>query len=268
MAIKYDSVEIIQIASKPTVYLDTWALDCFSANCNIGNRFVSSLNGKSGTLALSAISILEVVSRTDTNQISKILSLIDSVDIVVIDMNPSRVIDGEKKGEDSAWLNPEILKTIPSLNDSSKQFKASEMFLQLKRDIDNGHEIPQDFEEQLFPTVQKARKDKSILAEAKKRFKDKTEISKYAFPYTEYLNKKCIDFITINETMKMPNNEWRDLWHSIVPTAYCNFVLIDKRWTHFIRTTGLKPPQIATVYNQNGIETFLDNLNEFGGCHT
>ena len=256
-----NSVEITQIASKPTVYLDTWALDCFSANCNIGNRFVSSLNRKSGTLALSVISFCEVVNRTDTNQISKILNLIDSVDIVVIDMNSSSVIDREKKGSDGTWLNSEIL--IPCLSDLLEQFKASKIFLRLKRDVDNGHSIPHDFEEKIFPIVQKARNDVSVLAKAKKRFKDKAEVTKFAFPYTEYLYKKCIDFITINEEMKMSNNEWQDLWHLIVSTAYCNFVLIDKRWTHFIKTTGLKPPQIAMIYNQNNIETFLDNLNKF-----
>jgi hypothetical protein len=38
-----------------------------------------------------------------------------------------------------------------------------------------------------------------------------------------------LDFAVVNEDMKMTPPEWIDLLHTIVPVAYFDFVLLDKR---------------------------------------
>ena len=63
--------------------------------------------------------------------------------------------------------------------------------------------------------------------------------------------------------MKMNYSEWIDLHHTIVPVAYCDFVLIDKRWAQFINATGLQYPDIANVYKEEGIESFLVDLKNY-----
>ena len=51
--------------------------------------------------------------------------------------------------------------------------------------------------------------------------------------------------IVKNKKMVMPSpSHWFDTLHVIVPVSYCHLVLIDKRWTDFIRQTGLKYPDI------------------------
>ena len=63
--------------------------------------------------------------------------------------------------------------------------------------------------------------------------------------------------------MKMPNKEWCDIFHTIVPASYCNFLLIDKRWLNFIKSTGLNSPQIAKVYAQRNLSEFLKDLENW-----
>lgn len=76
-------------------------------------------------------------------------------------------------------------------------------------------------------------------------------------PYTKDIYRLAIDFVVVNETMKMPSKEWIDILHTVVPVAYFDFVMLDKRWYHFIRTVfPLSPPDIANVFSKPEIDKF------------
>ena len=156
----------------------------------------------------------------------------------------------------------ELLKNyILYAHNPLKQFRISEAVLELKNGM--GTEgIKEKYEENIFPVIKKARNDAKILIKAKNRFK-RNKMAIPIAPCTKRLLSQCIDYIAINEEMKMGNKEWRDVLHTIVPVVYCDFVLIDSRWTNFIKATGLKTPNIAKVYNQREIEMFLKDLECF-----
>jgi hypothetical protein len=83
-------------------------------------------------------------------------------------------------------------------------------------------------------------------------------------PYTKDIYRLAIDFVVVNEDMQMFSNEWIDLLHTVVPVAYFDFVMLDKRWCHFIRTIlPLSPPDIAYVFSQREIEDFLTKIKNF-----
>ena len=64
--------------------------------------------------------------------------------------------------------------------------------------------------------------------------------------------------------MKMnKHSEWMDLFHVIVPVAYCDVVLIDKRWKTFIAQTGFSCPQIAKVFDNSLLNDFFLQI-EYG----
>lgn len=263
---------IEQIASRPIVYLDNWALNLYSANHTLRERFTKLLNDLQGTMAISAIHLLEVVGRSDERQISCILNFIDSVDGIFIDIEPRKVIEREKNFQNtdkSLCLNGpcadlQLLEALGYAHNSLKPLKISEIFLKLHKEIKGGADIiKEDFEKILFPNVERCRNDKNALLRAKNRFQNKSKRIKTEFPYTEELYSRCIDFIAINETMKMPDKEWRDVFQVIVPTAYCDFVLIDSRWVKFVQATGLKNPEIAKVYSQNELDNFLNDLKNY-----
>ena len=83
-------------------------------------------------------------------------------------------------------------------------------------------------------------------------------------PYTKDIYRLAIDFVVVNENMKMSSKEWIDFLHTVVPVAYFDFLMLDKRWCHFIRTTfPLSPPNIAQVFSQRDIKAFLDKVAHF-----
>ena len=107
----------------------------------------------------------------------------------------------------------------------------------------------------------RARADSKALERARKRFKQKIECT---YPCTQQIFSKCINFIAINQNMRMPNKEWCDVINLIVPVAYCDFVLADSRWTNFINGLKFKTCRcIAKAYNYNQIEQFLEDLKNY-----
>jgi hypothetical protein len=272
-------VRIDQIAYPPTVYLDTWALfDCIGDN-DLADRFIKILNNLGGTLILSMVSIIESMAIDNQEQIRNLYKFIDSIGadkVAFLDFNFIRVIDNEKKYTKNNGqflkINPapaidlELLDAFIKIHKPKNTLKVSEIFSAYQQDLENGKVLEENWEQSLFPIILRARNNINALSNAKKRFRKRKEnANAYKFPCTEFLWESCIDYIAINENMKMPNKEWRDIFHTIVPVAYCDFVLIDKRWKNFVKTNGLNPPQIAKVYAQRNLSEFLKDLENWKG---
>jgi len=265
-------VRIDQIACPPTVYLDTWALFDFIGDNDLADRFIKILNNLGGTLMLSMVSIIESMAIDNQEQIQNLYKFIDSLGAAFLDFNFTRVIKKEKiykkiRGpflEISPAIDCGLLDSFIRIHKPEKPLKISEIFLAYRQDLENGEVLNEKWEEDLFPIVIRARNNINALSNAKKRFKERKESANtYKFPCTEFLWESCIDYIAINENMKMPNKEWYDVLHTIVPAAYCDFVLIDKRWRNFVKSTGLNSPQIAKVYAQRNLSEFLEDLDNW-----
>jgi len=167
-----DRKEIKQIPSPPTVYLDNWALNSFTAHHTVGARFSNLLNKLGGTLAISIINLLEAVRRNDQKQVSSIRSFVDLVDGVFVDCDPNGVIRREKRGrnigkficENSPWADLGLLEHLLCTHDPRKPVRVSEVFVQLQKEIRDGtYVIQEDFERDLFPLITKARNDPTTI---------------------------------------------------------------------------------------------------------
>ena len=261
-------VKIDQIAYPPTVYLDTWALFDFIEDDSIANKFIKILNNLGGTLMLSIMSVLESVGLKNQKQFQCLCDLIDSLGIdkvALLDFNFMRVITKEKIYKKiSPAIDCGLLDSFIRIHKPEKHLKVSEIFLAYRQDLENGKVLNEKWEEDLFPIVKRARNDINALSNAKKRFRRRKEKANTCkFPCTEFIMETCFDYITINENMKMPDKEWRDIFHTIVPVAYCDFVLVDKKWLNFIKSSGLEYPQIAKVYAQRNLSEFLKDLESW-----
>ena len=262
------AVKIDQIAYPPTVYLDTWALFDFIEDDRLANKFIKILNNLGGTLMLSIMSILESVGLKNQKQFQCLCDLIDSLGIdkvALLDFNFMRVITKEKIYKKiSPAIDLGLLDSFIKIHKPENLLKVSEIFLAYRQDLENGKVLNEKWEEDLFPIVKRARNNTNSLSNAKKRFRRRKEKANTCkFPCTEFLMETCFDYIAINENMKMPDKEWRDIFHTIVPVAYCDFVLVDKKWLNFIKSTGLNPPQISKVYAQRNLSEFLKDLENW-----
>jgi len=269
-------VRIDQIAYPPTVYLDTWALFDFIGDNDLADRFIKILNNLGGTLMLSMISVIENMAIDNQEQIQNLYKFIDSMSAAFLDFNFTRVIKKEKiyKKIRGPFLkiNPAIdcglLDAFIKIHKSENPLKVSEIFSAYRQDLENGKVLEENWEQSLFPIIVRARNNINALSNAKKRFrKRKEKANTCKFPFTEFLMETCIDYIAINENMKMPDKEWLDIFHTIVPVAYCDFVLVDKKWLNFIKSSGLEYPQIAKVYAQRNLSEFLKDLENWKRPH-
>ena len=268
-------VKIDQIAIPPTVYLDTWVLFDFIKDDKLSDKFIKISNNLGGTLMLSIMSVLESVGLKNQKQFQCLCDLIDSLGIdkvALLDFNFMRVNVKEKiykkTGGPFLKISPavdfELLDAFIKIHKPEDPLKVSEIFSAYRQDLENGKVLEENWEQSLFPIIVRARNNINALSNAKKRFrKRKEKANTYKFPCTEFLWESCIDYIAINENMKMPDKEWRDIFHTIVPVAYCDFVLVDKKWLNFIKSTGLEYPQIAKVYAQRNLSEFLKDLENW-----
>lgn len=259
------AVKIDQITYPPTVYLDTWALFYFVRDNKLADKFIKILNNLSGTLILSIVSIIESMAIDDQEQIQNLYKFIDSMGAAFLDFNFTRVIRKEKINKKiSPAIDCGLLDSFINIHNPENPLKVSEIFLAYRQDLENGKVLNEKWEEDLFPIVIRARNNINALSNAKKRFRRRKEKANTCkFPCTEFLMETCFDYITINENMEMPNKEWYDVLHTIVPVAYCDFLLIDKRWLNFIKSTGLEYPKIAKVYAQRNLNEFLKDLENW-----
>jgi hypothetical protein len=259
------AVKIDQIAYPPRVYLDTWALFDFIGDNELADKFIKILNDLGGTLALSMVSIIESMAIDNQEQIQNLYKFIDSIGVAFLDFNFMRVIKKEQiYKKNSPAIDCGLLDSFIKIHNPENPFKVSEIFLAYRQDLENGKVLEKNWEQSLFPIIVRARNNINALSNAKKRFiKRKEKANTYKFPYTEFLKETCIDYITINENMKMSDKEWYDVFHTIVPVAYCDFVLVDKKWLNFIKSTGLVYPQIAKVYDKRNLNEFLKDLENW-----
>jgi hypothetical protein len=267
------NIQAEQTGLRPLIYLDNWAFNTFSINNNYRDRFVDIVNSLGGTLAISIVNLFEIVNRDDKDQILSICRLVDLIDGIFIDVNPNNVIQREKDFEN---IDSDLLPSSPCadtqllmgyflhVHNPLKIPKISDAILNLcgARQSDK-NTIIDNFETELYPKIENARNDADMLEQAKRRYANKSYRIRTKYPYTADLNSRCIDFIVINENMKMPNKEWRDILHLIVPVSYCDYVCIDTRWESFIKSSGFEYPEIAKIYTSNTLDDFLNDLKGF-----
>ena len=254
--------------NRPHVYFDNWFYQVIIKDEGLKNDVVKIMLKKGATLSLSPISLYEILNREDKRQISLIADFIDNFDTAFIRNEPISVVKKEvlfKQGRlfSSPIACEELITLLVSKSKRPfKSFNVSEVITLMGDEIrDTGYKFKRHFEGEIDVIFDGFRDEKNFVQNMKISLqKLEKEDDKM---YTYRLLNKCILYITQNKNMNMTDSEWRDVFHTIVPVAYCDFVLLDKRWTNFIDYTGYSYPNIAKVYNKNEIDNFLNDLDAF-----
>lgn len=255
---------------QPIVYLDNWAINDIALDLSFRHRFIDIMKDRKGTLRLSVSNIVELLKQTDQNQIESILSMIDSVDAGFINTNFEEVINLENRmlrGEvdenpshqlgliyayllaqnwPESWTMSDVVRSV--LENSSGEYFS---------------ESWDQFAEKMKSFLDVVRSDNEYTIKSKAR---STSIRKKGKEYdraTRELFQLGFDFVLQNSDMTMTSNEWHDFFHSIVPVAYCDIVLLDKRWTTFVSQTNLTFPDIAFAFGRKSIDVFFNTLQTF-----
>ena len=258
---------LVESLGRPIVYLDNWALNVIALDDAYRARFVGTLNDREGTLRLSISNAVELMQRTDREQIETILRMIDSVDAGFINTNFIDVIKyenalfrGETAGNPSQELTL-IWKYLLAQN-WPESWAMSDV-IRTGLDGTSGTQMRESWDQfaiRMRGFLDSVRIDREDMSKSKGRAKATRKKGKDHDRPTRELFALGFDFVLQNETMKMSSNEWHDFFHAIVPVSYCDIVLLDKRWAAFVCQTGLKYPDAAFVFDKKSIDGFFSTL--------
>ena len=258
------------------VYLDHWALNDLSLNPKLRDRFVRTMNNKGGTLRLSVANMTELSKQADKYQVQSILSMIKRIeDCGLINIDAGEVIKKEN-------LLISDLTAIFQIKNPSAEFDLISAYLLARNYPLTWHvsdiiasvvdERPSQrlsrsndkFLDDMKHLLERGRNDTKYLGRAKGRFCKLKKCGPKFQTATRELLQLALDFVIRNINMKMAQySEWNDIFHMIVPVAYCDIVMLDRRWTTFLNQTGFSFPQIAMTFDKRSIESLFEQIENW-----
>lgn len=278
-----NELRVVQSGVAPTVYLDHWALRLLSEEMSLRHQFIVQLKASNGTLALSWLNLIEF-SQMESNQAHTLAEdLLDQLlpNIFFMEINPYEIIRRENKliaGErvllplhaDNGFL--EVFIKLGA--NSSTEFSTAGLFTPM-------HKSAPVQEEFAALTDQIVRDVKKLRAKMNKNEKFQNAIRQHpSGPSlqrgTRYVLQELTRTFLVNQSIKISRNNAIDIMHSVVPIAYCDFVLLDKHWEQQIscirkrlKYAEMEFP-IARVFSKknSGIENFFQALEKYNGHMT
>ena len=254
--------EIRQYCRPPAVYLDHWAFRRFSEKPELREALASAIADRDGTLVVGRLNLLEftrVASRTQLQDaerlVQDVLPRVFFLDIQIMD-----VVNRENTRGFGACGDMQMLEYFgkPMLDDF-QQWRAIRLFdiLDGKRDEYRAgfdlieHRVHATLNE--YSTVDR-RTIREGLEEAERRPRA-----------TLTLARALADEIFRDKRRVLDVGDASDMMHTVVPCAYCEYVLIDSEWCDYVervRRRLMGRQHIAAVYSPkaDGVRRFLEAL--------
>jgi hypothetical protein len=246
---------VMQKLTHPAVYLDTWALRHFAEHePALGERFREGLLRIRGTLMLSHMSFGEFTSFDDSRHAQSVGVFVDSINphIFFSQFDPFQVIPaeysaiaGQRNGTPAGDMR--LLGLFGARHTDRGYPSISDWF-----------DYSADRAEYRVSIDEMAQRFLDGVAELRNRFATEPDFVKLApdnvkaskLPRaTEALLRTLI--FRLDPKMTLDVNDALDIAHCIVPAAYADFVLLDRRWylrledaRDYLRSVGIET-QIA-----------------------
>lgn len=264
-----------QWRGKPSVYLDHCAFGRISETSERAKAFRDALIARNGSLAVSMLNFVEFAQVTDPRQLAAGEQLIDSILPRIYIQNPSypHVIDAERKKRSPAgfpgnpdsdgnmlyhFTTPARMYGFPltarglftSLTRDAAPLKASGEFWLRK--------VIQHFETEHFKKIGEARR-RDVLATIQN--------SLMSSP-TEALVVAAVEYLYSRRKTPLKMNDVVDLTHALVPTVYCDYVILDKNTAQTMNVAKRRVRELivdfpfARIYSmaKNGIDQLIADL--------
>ena len=241
----------------PTVYLDHWALRKISADQTLADRLTAALKSQHGTLALSWLNLSEFRKVTREEQVRNADNLLEAMQpqIFFLEVDFDAVISRENTllaGGPPAPPHGDVDFLRESIT------SARNLFMQVVQD----RQRAQRFDALTDAIAERINILRSNLATLQ-RGKDRVSFIKSALlefqpvitqPLsglqmqrgTRFLLYEFLRALLIDTKTKLTRNYVTDLFHAVVPVAYCDFVLLDSHWK-------TKVGQVSTSLNKAGL---------------
>ena len=272
-----------QFCTNPTVYLDLWALMDFALEDSLGNRFVRALVSRDGTLALSWIHFVELSQLSDQFQVMKIAAFLQQAapHMFFIEVIPKNVIERENDILQSGKViaphaDDKFLKAfLTHRRQSVNPLSVAEFLKDFQQE--KVAEMCQSFMAELKEVVESSRQRAEQNSVLGARIKE-VPLGPHIQHATRYIDIEAGRYL-VRDRINMSPQDWRDYFHMIIPLAYCDVLLLDRRWANKaqeivrrLRRAGHKA-QMAQVFWKKELGSFwnvLENTSQVAssaGCN-
>lgn len=263
-----------QTFRRPVVYLDHWAIRMIADDAILANRYATALKRVGGTWAVSWFNFCEFIGMTDEEQAANFEALLELVfpHIFFIESVAFNVIDRERErlqgiGHGAPYGDVDMLQffagatgNLPSL------FKATGVVTTIVRRRD---ELAGGFEAMKKASVVRVQAMRDELKVDDNLAKLVSGSHKVAETQPAWLfTRELIGTVMMQPQSKFDTHDAMDLFHTVVPVAYCDIVLLDNSWRHrvemvrqrlFKHGITLKPAEVFSK-RDGSIEPFFVRL--------
>jgi hypothetical protein len=222
-----------QRLESPAVYLDHWALRGVSEDATLGGRLTKILQIRGGTLVVSWANIAEFSSLGETVA-RKAEEFLDAQlpRLFFQDFNPFHVIKREDALISGAppippHANFNLLRLLVGLRPSGVQpITCIGMLTEVsRRRLESTERMKATFVERLRSLRAEYLEDKDF-----KTLVDRSLRRQPARRGTPIVLREVVAGLMRDKESAITPNDAMDFFHTIVPVAYCDFVLLDGRW--------------------------------------
>ena len=269
------SIALEQRLDGPTVYLDHWALRLISTKPELKRKFVEALLRKNGTLAISWVNLSEFSKVSDLSQAQAAEDLVESLipNLFFLEANPYTVIDRE-----DAWLSGnrsvlphadmDFLKAVAGLGRNALSGFSSKNMFQVVVEAGPSERLASlaaTFVERTEALRAEIDSDETLQKLLRKRPHETPHRTS-----TRHVIRELLRDFFIDHSLKITPNHAIDSFHSCVPGAYCDFILVDGHWKDKIERAKRRFEDAGLEINlakpfsarNQGVGTFLAELNE------
>jgi hypothetical protein len=252
--------------TSPGLYLDYCVIGDLARNPALGGRLRDCLLEKEGTLYLSWAHLVELFGLGVGPTYNSIRSYLASFggNFVLIESDAPKVIDREanwKPGKQNPVLDEDFLRCLASNWDGMSELDMSIL-------LDIARKDKSLFAQ--YRTRHRRHKDnlKQTFDDARNRYRTDREVRRrinnavYSYvpgtPPTEYIYNQMTRECIITHEQFNPSDSL-DFEHCVVSLAYCDYVVLDKKWA---RRCGkiIIPPTAATVFSSIEVEALLSRI--------
>jgi hypothetical protein len=275
------SPQVAQRHEEPMVYLDHWALRMFSEDRNLAGRLQAALVARSGTVALSWINLGEFAKVADGSSTRRAEDFLEALlpHLFFIESDPFKVIEREDEvlsgikrvlPHADQDLLAEVMKLKPStvkpitVVGLLKGFYGSVL-------VGRGEALADTFVTRVIDLRERFAVDAGFREQVRAAAKS-GEI-----PWaTRFIHRELVARLLADPGKKLTRNDAFDWFHTVVPLAYCQAMLVDGHWarqaeivTKTLADAGSKAP-LAAVFSgrRGGVERFLREVEASSSAAT
>lgn len=262
--LKNGGVRRMQSLIAPSVYLDHLGYMTFAQNRGLADRFRAALAARGGTLVLSWVNVAEYAtcSRETAEAAEQFVEPI-LPGVFFLNGNPFEVASREPHGEahKDFPLFDEFAKLVAG---STKPFTARGLFTAM---AGQGRASFDSWSQKFVTAATALRAKYTSSKEAAEQVEKDFRSSGPETASKIVLDELILAFIRDKQS-EIESNDARDLFHAVVPSVYCNYLLLDKYWEAQMQTVrgrlkraGIEI-ELAHVFSPkaNGINRFLTAL--------